>query len=389
MRVILYTGKGGVGKTSIAAATALRCEELGYKTIVFSTDAAHSLSDSFGVELGNEPRQIADNLWGQETEMSQTLNIHWERVQKWVKALFTWRGMDEVMADEMALLPGIEEGANLIHIANYFYNSDYDVIVVDCAPTGETLRLLSFPDILRWWMDKLFPLQRTGAGIIRPFAKRLSDIPFPEDDVFDSAEDLFKEMYRARNLLTEPETTTVRLVLNPEKMVIKEAQRSFTCFNLYDYSADLVISNRMIPEEVNDQHFAVWKESQSKYRQMIKESFGPVPVLDVPLFAQEMVGIPMLRLMGKSLFDDEDPTKIFFRGESQAVEKTDGYYILTVALPFTDKEDISLTQSGNELIVQAGKYKRNIMLPHALVGLPIGGAKFEDNNLRIRFKEQE
>lgn len=387
MKIILYTGKGGVGKTSVAAATALRCAEMGYKTIILSTDAAHSLADSFDVELGNEPQQIAPNLWGQETEMSQTLERHWSRIQRWFKALFAWRGMDEIMADEIAILPGMEEGANLLYIVNYFNSGDYDVIIVDCAPTADTLRFLSFPEILRWWMEKMFPIGRTAASLARPLTKPFLNIPFPEDEVFQAAEDLFNEMYQIRTLLTDPQKTTVRLVLNPEKMVIKEAQRTFTCLNLYGYPVDLVVCNRMIPKEVDDHHFDSWKESQSKYHRMIEESFAPLPVLDVPLFSQEIVGIPMLRLMGETLFGKEDPTKSFFQGKPQRIEKTNGYYILSIPLPFIEKKDISLTRSGEELIVQAGRYKRNILLPHALLKLEVEGAKFEGNTLRIRFKE--
>lgn len=389
MRIILYTGKGGVGKTSIAAATGVRCAESGYKTIVLSTDAAHSLSDSFNVELGGDPQQVIPNLWAQETEMSHTLNVHWQRVQKWFKALLRWQGMDDIMADEMAVLPGMEEAANLIYIANYYYNSDYEVIIVDCAPTGETLRFLSFPETLGWWMEKLFPIPRTAASLLRPLGKRVTNIPFPEDEVFQAAEDLYKEMDRVRTLLTNPEITTMRLVLNPERMVIKEAQRSFTCFNLYGFQTDLVISNRMIPEHVADEHFSAWKEAQEKHHRLIEEAFAPIPILDVPLFSQEMVGIPMLTSMAGALFGEKDPAGIFFQGQPQKVEKVGDCSILSILLPFTEKKDISLSQRGDELLVQAGKYKRNIILPHALVGLPVEGATFEGNALHIRFKDEK
>lgn len=386
MKVILYTGKGGVGKTSVAAATALCCAEIGYKTIVLSTDSAHSLSDSFDIELGNEPKQIAPGLWGQETELSPTLESHWARIQRWFKALLVWQGMDEITADEMAILPGMEEAANLLYIVSHFKSGSYDAIVVDCAPTGDTLRLLSFPEILRWWMGKMFPIGRTAASLTRPLAKPLTNIPFPEDEVFQAAEDLFNEMYQIRNLLTDPEKTTIRLVINPEKMVIKEIQRSFTCLNLYGYPTDLVVCNRMIPEKVSDSHFDSWKESQKKYHQLIEESFAPLPIRDVPLFAQEVTGMPMLRSMGEALFGKEDPTKGFFRGKPHGIEKANDYQILTIPLPSIDKKDILLSRHGDELIVRAGRYRRNIILPHALLGLEVEGAKFEGNNLRIRFK---
>ncbi|RLC73218.1 MAG: ArsA family ATPase [Chloroflexi bacterium] len=388
MRIILYTGKGGVGKTSVAAATALRCAELGYKTIILSTDAAHSLGDSFEVKLGNEPEPIASNLWGQETEMSRTLERHWTRIQEWFKALLAWRGIEEIVAEEIAILPGMEEGANLLYIVDHYDGGKYDVIVVDCAPTADTLRFLSFPEILRWWMEKMFPIGRTAAGLARPFIKPLLNVPLPEDEVFRAAEDLFEELYRIRTLLTNAEVTSVRLVLNPEKMVIKEAQRAFTYLNLYGYPTDLVVCNRMIPEGVTDEHFEFWKESQAKYHKLIEESFAPLPILDVPLFDQEVTGISMLRRMGEVLFGEEDPSRIFFHGRPREIEKADGYYELIIPLPFVEKAEISLTQNGDELLVQVGRYKRNLVLPRTLAGLPIEGARFEDGRLRIRFREE-
>lgn len=388
MRIILYTGKGGVGKTSVAAATALRCAELGYKTIILSTDAAHSLGDSFEVKLGNEPEQISPNLWGQETEMSRTLERHWTRIQEWFKALLAWRGIEEIVAEEIAILPGMEEGANLLYIVDHYDSGKYDIIVVDCAPTADTLRFLSFPEILRWWMEKMFPIGRTAASLTRPFIKPLLNVPLPEDEVFRAAEELFEELYRIRTLLTNEEVTSVRLVLNPEKMVIKEAQRAFTYLNLYGYPTDLVICNRMIPEQVSDGHFEFWKESQAKYHRLIEESFAPLPILDVPLFDQEVTGISMLRRMGRFLFGEEDPSRIFFHGRPREIEKADGYYELIIPLPFVEKAEISLTQNGDELLVRVGRYKRNLVLPRTLAGLPIEGARFKDGRLCIRFREE-
>ena len=389
MRIILYTGKGGVGKTSVAAATALRCAELGYKTIILSTDAAHSLGDSFEVKLGNEPEPIAPNLWGQETEMSRTLERHWTRVQEWFKALLTWRGMEEIVAEEVAILPGMEEGANLLYIVDHYKSGKYDVIVVDCAPTADTLRFLSFPEVLRWWMEKMFPIGRTAASLTRPFIKPLLNVPLPEDEVFRAAEDLFEELRRIRTLLTNDEVTSVRLVLNPEKMVIKEAHRAFTYLNLYGYPTDLVVCNRLIPEQVADEHFDFWKETQAKYHRLIEESFAPLPIRDVPLFDQEVTGISMLRQMAHALFGEEDPSRIFFRGRPHEIEKAEGYYELIIPLPFVEKAEISLTQSGDELLVQVGRYKRNLVLPRTLAGLRADAARFEEGKLRIRFREHQ
>ncbi len=389
MRIILCTGKGGVGKTSIAAATALRAAELGYRTIVLSTDSAHSLSDSFDVSLGGEPQLIASNLWGQETNMSQTLRAYWDTVRNWMAALLAWRGMDEIIADEMAILPGMEELANLLYITHYHDEGDYDVIVVDCAPTGETLRLLSFPEILRWWMGKIFPAGRRAVHMLRPLVKFASDLPVPGEEVFDSAESLFSELNRIQALLIDPEKASMRLVVNPEKMVIKEAQRTFTYLNLYGYRTDLVICNRLISDEVKDPYFDYWKKNQVEYYSLIEQCFAPVPILPLPLFEREIVGVPMLHTMGEILYGNDDPTKFFFHGPIQSIEGEDGNYTLNLALPFTAKGDIGLMRNNNELIVQVGDFRRNIILPNVIRELAIIGAKFEDDGLKIRFTKEQ
>ncbi|HUV52988.1 MAG TPA: TRC40/GET3/ArsA family transport-energizing ATPase [Dehalococcoidia bacterium] len=387
MRVILFTGKGGVGKTSVAAATALRSAELGYKTVVLSTDAAHSLSDSFEIPLGNEPQLIIPNLWGQETELSQTLEAQWGSIQRYLSALLAWRGIDEMVAEEIAILPGMEELANLLYIVRYQDEGQYDVIIVDCAPTGETLRLLSFPEVMNWWMTKMFPIGRKVAGVVSPLARALMNMPLPGSEVFDSLEELYSELDKMRALLTDAEKTSVRLVVNPEKMVIKEAQRTFTYLNLYGYVTDLIICNRLIPEEVKDHYLQAWKDSQKKHRQLIRECFAPLPISDVPLMEQEVVGIPMLKVMAEAVYGGDDPTTIFFQGQVQDIQKEGKYYVLTLALPFSNKEKISLMQSGDELSIQVANFRRNVILPRALRGLAVSEAKLEEGKLRIKFHQ--
>lgn len=388
-RVILYTGKGGVGKTTVAAATALRSAELGYRTLVLSTDAAHSLADSFDISFDNEPQFIAPNLWGQETTIFQAVNTYWSSIQKWMAALLAWRGMDAIIAEEMSIFPGMEELANLLYLVDYGESGKYDTIIVDCAPSGDTLRLLSFPDILRWWMEKMLPIGRTATTMLRPFVKPVLGLPLPEEGVFTSAQYLFSQLKKMRALLTDAEKTSIRLVLNPEKMVIKETQRTFTYLNLYGYFTDLIICNRLIPEKVEDGYFQSWKESQSKYYQVIEECFTPIPIMTAPLLEREVVGLPMLNLMADALFSKQDPNKVFFVGQTQEVSKENNHYILTISLPFATKEQISLTQSGDELIVQLGNARRNIALPHILMGLAVKEAKFEQGKLRIRFEEEK
>jgi len=388
MRVILFTGKGGVGKTSIAAATALRAAELGYRTIVLSTDAAHSLSDSFDIPLANEPQPIIPNLWGQETELSRTLEAQWGEIQRYVSALLAWRGMNEIVAEEIAILPGMEELANLLYIVRYQDEEQYDVIIVDCAPTGETLRLLSFPEVMHWWMTRMFPIGRKVAGLVHPLAKALVDMPLPDNDVFSSVEELYSELDKIRGLLADSEKTSLRLVVNPEKMVIKEAQRAFTYLNLYGYATDLIICNRLIPEAVKDRYLQTWKDNQRKYRQLVEECFAPLPIFDVPLLEQEVTGMPMLKIMAKALYGEEDPTNIFFRGQVQDVEKEGEHYILTISLPFTSKEKISLLQSGDELTIQVADFRRNVILPNILRGSVVSEAKLEESKLKIKFHQE-
>jgi arsenite-transporting ATPase len=389
MRIILYTGKGGVGKTSVAAATALRAARLGYKTLAMSTDAAHSLGDSFDRPLGGEIVPIVDNLWGQEIDIFRETETHWGTLENYIKILMAWRGIDEVLAEEMAILPGMEELAGLVHLINYHQQAEYDVIVVDCAPTGETLRLLSFPDVTRWWLHRIFPIQRTAARIARPVLKRVTDLPFPEDEVFEALKDLFEKLDRMREILTDAATCSVRLVLNPEKMVIKESQRTFTYLNLYGYATDLVICNRLIPQDVTDAYFSNWKDSQERYYALVEEAFSPLPILKAPLMEQEVVGMAMLERFADALYGDSDPTRVYFEGQRQDIRQEDGDYVLTLMLPFSRKEDIQLSQVGDELIVHVGNQKRNLILPRALAGLASEGAKLEGDRLTIRFVRPE
>jgi arsenite-transporting ATPase len=385
MRVILYSGKGGVGKTSVATATALYCAELGHRTLVISTDAAHSLADCFDMPIGAEPSSLANNLWGQETNLNATIEKQWTTIQKWLSALLAWRGLQNIIADEIAILPGMEELANLLYIVRYAEDGEYDAIVVDCAPTGETLRLLSFPEILNWWVEKLFPVQREAAKIVRPVLKPLLHIPIPGEEVFDSIQELFPQLKQMRTLLTDPEKTSIRLVLNPEKMVIKETQRIFTYLNLYGYFTDLIVCNRFIPQNVTDHYFDYWKANQEHYYNAIVERFAPLPILTAPLMEQEVVGFDMLRAMAQKLYVDKDPTLFFHRGKAQYIEKEDGHYTLSFDLPYATKEEISLIRNGDELIINVGTYRRNIILPRTLVDLPVKGAKFENRKLVIRF----
>ena len=389
MRIILYTGKGGVGKTSVAAATATRCADLGHKTIVVSTDAAHSLADSFDLPLGPEPTQVGDNLWGQEIDVLYQMEKYWGNMQRYMATVFEWRGMDDVIAEEMTVFPGMEEIASLLQIVHLHDETDYEVIIVDCAPTGATLQLLAMPDIARWYLEKIFPIEKKTIQLTRPVLRAVMDLPIPEDELFDAVEELILDLDRMKTLLSDPRKSSVRLVLNPEKMVIKEAQRAFTYLNLYGYITDAIISNRLMPSQVQDSYFASWKEIHEKYSQMIEEAFSPLPILKVPLFDQEVMGLDMLRRMAESIYGERDPAEVFFVGQTHTVDKKDSLYLLSIPLPFVGKEDIQLTRSAEELIVHIGNKKRNIILPRALVPLDVLGARHEKDTLVVRFGETD
>jgi len=389
MRILLYTGKGGVGKTTVAAATALRCAELGYRTLVLSTDAAHSLSDSFDSPIGSKPNRMAANLWAQETDLSTAVNENWVTIQKWIASLLAWRGLEDVVADEMAFLPGMEELANLLYIVTYAESGQYDTVVVDSAPTGETLRLLSFPEMLGWWMRRLFPIERRVVSAVRPVLKPLINIPIPGEEVLDAVEQLFPQLDKMRTILTDPAKTSIRLVLNPEKMVIKETQRTFTYLNLYGYATDLVVCNRLIPKEVTDHYFDFWKTNQEQYYKDIEERFAPLLVIGLPLLEQEVVGMDMLKETAKELYGDRDPTQMFYAGKAQNFEKVKGQYLLSFDFPYTTKDEIDLSRNGDELIIRLGAYRRNIILPRSIVNLKVVGAKFEGGKLVVRFGSEE
>ena len=389
MRVILYTGKGGVGKTSVAAASALRLADLGYKTIVISADVAHSLADSFDVPIGPAPTPIASNLWGQEVDILHEIKTNWGAIQRYLSAILAWQGLDLVMAEEMAILPGMDEISSLIYITRYQESGEYDVVVVDCAPTGETLRLLAFPDMARWWVQKILPLERRATQVIRPLVTPLLHLPLPENAVFDAVERLFGRLDKMHALLSDADHASIRLVLNPEKMVIKEAQRTFTYLNLYGYPTDAIICNRLLPAEVKSEYFEAWKESQDRYFQVVEDSFSPVPILRVPFFEREVVGPAMLRRMGEALYGEKDPSLVFFKGRAHHIEKQDAHFRLSIPLPFATKGEVSLLRTGDELVVQVGRVRRNIILPRALAAMEVSQARMDADTLRIIFDRKD
>lgn len=388
-RILLYTGKGGVGKTSVAAATALRCAERGYRTVVLSTDTAHSLADSFDTPLGPEPVQVAPNLWGQEVDIYYSIEKHWAKLQKYLASVFSWQGVNNLLAEEVAAIPGMDEGSSLLWIMQHYYESDFDVIVVDCAPTSDTLRLLSLPETGRWWFSHLMPSSWRGALALAPIARPLlNDLPLPDKSTLDAADRLFKDLGGLHELLANPDVASMRLVVNPEKMVIKEAQRTYTYLSLYGYVTDGVVVNRVFPQN-GDPYFAGWRQTQGRYLQLIEEAFSPLPILKAPYFADEVVGLDALRRMADALFGDGEPARLLFRGQTHEIDKTDTGYMLRLPLPLASRDDISLLRAGDELTVQVGNWRRNLVLPRALRTMQVRKAKLENQKLNIDFVAQE
>jgi arsenite-transporting ATPase len=385
VRVILFTGKGGVGKTSVAAATAMRCAQLGHRTIVISTDPAHSLGDSFDVELGNSAKRVAKNLWAHEVSALHEMERHWKKLHDYAASVFATQGLDDVVAEEVANPPGMDEIASLMWIKHYAERGDHDVIIVDCAPTGETLQLLVFPDAARWWLDKIYPWERRAMKIARPVLQPLMNIPLPSDDVFASVKDLLLDLEGMKKILTDSDVSSVRLVLNLEKMVVKEAKRAFTYLSLFGYVTDAVVVNRLLPDVLQDELFRKWQAIHQRYAGEVEQSFSPLPIFNVPLFDEEVVGERMLLRMAEAIYGDRDPAGRFYEGTSQRVQKVSGGYVLALKVPFVQRGDVQLARQDGELFVTIGNYRREIALPRVLASRETVGAAIEDGELRVRF----
>lgn len=389
MRIIIYTGKGGVGKTSIAAATAVKMAKQGKRTLILSTDAAHSLADSLAVPIGPDPVQISDNLWGQEVNAIRETERNWGTVQGWITKLLDKAQLKDVTTEEMLVFPGMEELFSLLKIKEHAESGQYDVLVVDCAPTGETLRLLSYPNVLNWWLEKIFPTERKLIKIVRPVAKIVKDIDLPSDDVLDSIERLARGLEEMQRLVLDPEITSVRIVLNPEKMVLAEAKRSFTYLNLFGFNTDAIIVNRVLPDEAGKGFFAHWRDIQKKYEEEIVLNFQPLPILKAPMMQKEVIGLPILEELADIVYGEQVPSAMLYRGRTETIREEDGNMLLELSIPFVEKADLDLTQTGDELTVDAGAYKRKVILPRTLMGREVIGARYAKDRLIIRFGKRE
>ncbi len=385
MRVILYTGKGGVGKTTVSAATAVRSAEFGNSTIVLSTDAAHSLSDVFGMPIGKEPKKLKTNLFAQEIDVQNEISNNWGKIESYIKILLQSQGLDELIAEELATLPGMEELFSLLKILEYKDQGSFDVAIIDCAPTANTIRLLSFPEIFQWYMDKFFNIGRKIAKIVRPAAEKFARIPFPKDEVYGAIEQLYLKMVKIKALLIDNNFTTIRLMVNPEKMVINESIRAQTYLNMFGFTIDAVIINKIYPQEINDSYLANWLEIQDKHIKHIAKSFAGTPLFRAKLYNKEMIGIQALSQFADALFESDNPSKIFSKESPIKINKKGNSFIFMLKLPGVKKEEIELFISGDELILKIRNFQRNIALPRALQTKEIKEASTEDDWLKITF----
>jgi arsenite/tail-anchored protein-transporting ATPase len=385
-RIVLHTGKGGVGKTSVAAATARRAAASGARTLVFSTDPAHSLADVLDVEIGDKPVQAGDRLWAEQVQAQAEIERNWASVRDWLSAQLLRRGADRISAEEITVPPGLDELFALLRLRRHADGDEFDVVVVDCAPTGETLRLLSLPDVARWWLDRVVPAHERGAlDAARPFSRAVLDVALPDDDAIADVTGVVRGVLAMGDVLRDAERVSVRLVMTPERLAVDEARRTFTYLNLYGFPVDAVLVNRVFPAEVGD-YFDGWRERQEEELRDVVAAFAPVPVLRAPYFAEEVRGPEMLDRLGDEAFGDLDPAAILHRGAAERLELSEDAARLHLPLPLAQRGDVSLRQVGSELVVRVDGYKRTLMLPPALQGWSARGAELADGALTVELE---
>jgi arsenite-transporting ATPase len=385
-RTILYTGKGGVGKTSVAAATARRCAAAGSRTLVISTDPAHSLADALQANVGGEPTKVSKRLWAQQVQAQDELERHWSAVSGWLGGLLMERGVDRIAAEELTVPPGGDELFSLLRIKRHVESGEYDAVIVDCAPTGETLRLLSFPDAARWWLDKVFGREQSMLAAARPLARMFFDVPLPDEKVMAEIQRLVGNLVEMHELLRDTTAVSMRLVMTPDRMVVAESMRTFTYLNLYGYLTDAVVVNRVFPDELAEGYFGAWHEVQQEQLALVESGFAPVPLLRAPYFAVEVIGPERLDELGEALFEDRDAAAVLYDRLAQELSVHDGRAELRLDLPFADKGDVKLKKIGLELVVRVDGHKRTIILPGGMAGFKPTSASLSDGSLVVGFE---
>jgi len=386
VRIILVTGKGGVGKTTVAASTALASADAGYKTLVTSTDPAHSLTDAISVDLGSEPTRVIERLDGQQIDTQQQLDKYWGAIRSQLMDVLDWGGAGGIEAEEFLVFPGMDELFALLEVNRHARSGDYDVVVVDCAPTAETLRLLSLPEVLSWYFEKVLPTERRIMKAARPILNRLTDLPIPEDEVFTAAQSVFESVDEIKELMSQPEVTSARLVVNPEKMVIDEARRTYSYLSLFGYGVDGVVVNRILPDEVADPYFERWRAIQKGHLDEIDDAFADVPRLRLRLFDDEMIGTDRLRLMATELYGDTDPVFGYEAISPFRITEQNGAVTMELDLPLVEKSDLDVFRHGRELYVRLGPYRRSFILPDALHRREVTRARLMGRGLHVTFE---
>jgi len=394
MRILLFSGKGGVGKTSLAAATGVRLAQMGKQTLVMSVDPAHSLADSF--DLGGDlfhgktadPYRINSHLSIHEVNIQREIKRHWQQISAYVTSVLRTSGIKGVEAEELAILPGMEELSAMMYVNQYQRENRYDVMVLDCAPTAESLRFVSLPTTLDWYMKHVFPIQRNIMKAVRPIANRVSPVELPPDKYFANIMDLFQKLEGVDTLLEDPAISSVRLVTNPEQMVLRETQRAFVYFSLHGLTVDAILANRVLPEGVTDAFFTDWRTSQQAILQEMDQYFSPIPVKRVPLFSREVLGSERLEELAKVLYaESEDPAAVTQMERPYHFEKNDEKYEVHINLPFTSKGEVGLFKKADELVVEIGSFRRHIGLPTSMAALLPARARLENKRLVVEMKE--
>jgi arsenite/tail-anchored protein-transporting ATPase len=384
-RIILYTGKGGVGKTSVAAATARRCAAAGARTLVLSTDPAHSLAESLQAAVAGEPTEVGDGVWAQQVQAQEELERNWSAAQEWLGGVLAERGVERIAAEELTVPPGADELFSLLQLKHHAESGEWDTIIVDCAPTGETLRLLSFPDAARWWLDRVLGRENAFLAAARPLARAFLDLSLPDERVMADIQRLVGNLIAMHELLRDAERVTLRLVMTPDRMVVAEAMRTFTYLNLYGYLCDAVVVNRVFPENVGE-YFGAWRAVQAEQLADVQAGFAPVPVLQAPFFEQEVLGAEMLDRLGGALFDGRDASAVLHDRLAQELALDGSRAELRLDLPFVSKGDVALRKIGLELVVRVDGYKRTIVLPGVLAGFKPTSAKLSEGSLVVGFE---
>jgi len=386
MRIVLYTGKGGVGKTCVSAAAALAAARLGHRTVIISSDRAHSLGDCFDHPLGPDPMEVAPNLHALELDVGSEVTQHWGEIRTYFRTLMTSQGVDSIIAEEIALIPGLEETCTLLRLHDLYKSQEYDALIVDCAPTGATLRLLSLPEAFGWYMRRLFHIERAAVKALRPTVGKLLSAPiFPADGLYAEVEEGYARLDEIATLLADPEHAGVRLVTIPERMAVEETKRAFTEFSLYGLCIEHVIANRVLPDEVTDPYLAATKQMQQHWIETIRADFEPIEVTEARLLPREVVGLDALTEFADELFDGRDPMAPLRTEPPITFEETDGEYRMTVALQFATRDDVELIQRADELVIEIGSSRRNLLLPHSLGRMKAKKAKVTDGALVITF----